>query len=521
MNRRSAIKTASAAALGGFVSTQIISCGQNDSTKGNVEKAKNYLKEGEKFRNSSPGVIGVSEKNPHYFQYKGKEILLITSAEHYGAVLNKSFDYVKYFDTLAEYGLNYTRIYPGGFVEPEGQWFADGDILGPSDENLIVPWARSNVPGYIKGGNKFDLNQWDPEYFARLHDFLTEANKRDIIVEICFFNCQYETCWPCSPLHKDANIQGIGDCDHIAFQTLENEPLVREQMKYIEKIIVETNVFDNIIYEFVDEPTTVLTNSHKAYHWIERQIETAIETENRLPKKHILAQQLEIGVDFACDDRIALIVTQYVSLCWRQVGGVPALNSCYSYNKPIELNETAFIGSWINEKSDDLMAISRLEAWEFMVGGGAGFNQLNGYFQPSNPSGESETNHKILAGLRHLRTFLESFDFVKMTRDRDTVRKSSIGASINVISEKGRQYAMYIHHSFPKLNSDSYYEPNYGQYEPLLTLRLRKGDYTVTFVEPTTLKTLKEIDLKSEGGETMLACPRYTLDLAVKIMAKA
>jgi len=522
MNRRSAIKTASAAVLGGIVSTHITSCGQNNTSKGEGKASKNYLKEGEKFRNSSPGVLGVSEKNPHYFQYKGKEILLITSAEHYGAVLNKSFDYVKYFDTLAEYGLNYTRIYPGGYVESENQWFADGDILGPSDKDLIVPWARSNVPGYVKGGNKFDLNKWDPEYFARLRNFLAEANKRNIIVEICFFNCMYEKYWPCSPLNRDANIQGIGDCDYVAFQTLENEPLVREQTKYIEKIITETNDFDNIIYEFVDEPTTSLTNSQKAYLWIERLIDTAIATENRLPQKHILAQQLEIGVDFACDDRIALIVTQYVSLSWRQVGGVPALNSCYCYNKPIEINETAFIGSWINEKSDDLLAISRLEAWEFMIGGGAGFNQLNGYFQPANPSGENETNRQILTGLRNLRTFLESFDFVKMTRDRETVRKSSIGASINMISEKGKQYAMYIHHSFPKLNSDSYYEPNYGKYEPVLTLRLKKGDYIVAFVEPATLTTLKETVVTVTGGEgeTLLACPRYSLDLAVKIMAK-
>ena len=519
MNRRSAIKTASAAVLGGITTAHITSCGQYNTSKGIENQQKNYLKEGELFRNSSPGVVGVSEKNPHYFQYKGKEILLITSAEHYGAIINRRFDYVKYLDMLAEYGLNYTRIYPGAIIEPTDYWMSE-DMMAPG-EDAIAPWYRSEEPGYICGGNKFDLSQWDMEYFARLRNFLVEANKRDIIVEICFFNCLHEKYWVCSPLHKDANIQGVGDCDHVTFQTLDNEPLVREQMKYVEKIIVETNDFDNIIYEFCDEPTTALTHSHKAYHWIEKQIETAIETESRLPKKHILAQQLEIGVDFACDDRVAVIVTQYISLCWRQVGGVPALNSCYCYNKPIELNETAYIGSWIKENQHDVVAISRLEAWEFMVGGGAGFNQLNGYFVPSNPSGENEYNRKILTGLRNLRTFLESFDFVKMTRDRETVRKSSIGANINMISEKGRQYAMYIHHSFPVFDTGSYYEPNYGEYEPTLTLRLEKGDYTVTFVEPATLKTLKEIAVKSDGKDILLAFPRYTLDLAIKIIVKA
>ena len=515
MNRRSAIKTASAAVLGGIAATQLTSCGQQNQSTGFIRKPENYLKEGEKFRNSSAGVIGVSDTNPHYFSYKGKEILLITSAEHYGAIINIHFDFVKYLNMLAEYGLNYTRIYPGAIIEPIGYWMSE-DMMSPG-ENVITPWMRSDIPGYNGGGNKFDLSRWDNEYFVRLHDFLAYADKLNIIVEICFFNCMQEKYWVCSPLHKDANIQGVGDCDHITFQTLDNEPLVREQLKYIEKIIVETNEFDNIIYEFCDEPTTVLTHSHKAYLWLDRQIDTAIVTESRLPKKHLLAQQLEIGVDFACDDRVALIVTQYISLCWRQVGGVPALNSCYGYNKPIELNETAYIGSWIKEGSNDVVAISRLEAWEFMVGGGAGFNQLNGYFVPSNPSGENEYNRKILTGLRNLRTFLESFDFVKMTRDRDIVRKTSIGASVNMIAEKGRQYAMYIHHSFPVISNGSYYEPNYGTYETVLTLRLAKGDYNVVFIDPETLKILKEMMVKSDGGDTELTCPRYTLDLAVKI----
>jgi len=467
-------------------------------------------------RNASQDVIRISERNPHYFAYRGKEILLITSAEHYGAVISEKFDYVRYLDMLAEYGLNYTRIYPGATVEPENYWMSE-DMLAPGAD-LIVPWARSDVPGYVCGGNKFDLNRWDPAYFARLRGFLSEAQRRGIIVEICFFNCMQEKYWACSPLHKDANIQGVGDCDHIAVQTLDDGPLVREQLKYIEKIMVETNEFDHVIYEFVDEPTTVLTPSRKAYRWIERQIETAVEVESRLPKKHVLAQQLELGVHFADDDRIALIVTQYITHSWRQVGGVPALDSCYCFNKPIELNETAYVGSWIKEE-DDLLSISRLEAWEFMVGGGAGFNQLNGYYLVSNPSGESEVNRKLLRGLQNLRAFMESFDFVKMTRDTDTVQKVSVGASVQMISEKGRQYAIYVHHSFPVFGSKAYYQPAHGAYEPVITLRLEAGAYTVSFIAPETLQVLAKTRVTSDGGPTELACPRYSLDLAVKIIA--
>jgi len=471
-------------------------------------------------RNASQGVIRISEENPHYFEYKGKEILLITSAEHYGAVVNKKFDYIRYFDMLVEYGLNYTRIYPGAFIVPDGRWMPEDTLVPGLD--TIVPWARSDEPGYHCGGNKFDLDRWDPEFFARLKEFLIEAKKRDIIVEMCFFNTHHgDRYWVCSPLHKDANIQGVGECDFVTFNTLDDERLVLEQLKFIEKLVIETNNFDNIIYEFCDEPTSDYTNSRKACQWIDKQIDLVIALEDKLPKKHMLAQQLEIGVNYADDDRIALIVTQYITLSFREIGGVPALQNCYAYKKPIELNETAFVGAWIKEDTHDLPAITRLESWEFMIGGGAGFNQLNGYFLVSNPAGESETNRKILSCFRNLRTFLESFDFVKMTRDFTTVKEATVGAFINTISEKGKQYAIYIHHSFPVLaqNANSYYTPEYGEYEPSLTLQLDKGEYVVMFIQPETMKVLKEINIVSSGEKTVIACPKYELDLAIKIIA--
>ena len=74
--------------------------------------------------------IRVHPANPHYFLFNGQATLLITSAEHYGAVINKGFDYVAYLDALKSYGLNYTRIYPGFMIEPQGK-FGNGNTLGP------------------------------------------------------------------------------------------------------------------------------------------------------------------------------------------------------------------------------------------------------------------------------------------------------------------------------------------------------------------------------------------------------
>src|SRR5690349_5820886 len=108
--------------------------------------------------------IKLNPANPHYYLFQGRPTILITSAEHYGAAVNKDFDYVTYLDALKVYGMNYTRIYPGAMFEPMGK-FVKGNPLGPKPQSLLVPWARSKQPGYLFGGNKFDLDKWDAEYF--------------------------------------------------------------------------------------------------------------------------------------------------------------------------------------------------------------------------------------------------------------------------------------------------------------------------------------------------------------------
>jgi hypothetical protein len=48
--------------------------------------------------NSSP--VKICPDNPHYFFYRNKSLVLITSDQHYGAVIDKDFDYDRYLITL-------------------------------------------------------------------------------------------------------------------------------------------------------------------------------------------------------------------------------------------------------------------------------------------------------------------------------------------------------------------------------------------------------------------------------------
>src|SRR5580698_1906079 len=149
---------------------------------------------------AKPQPIRLHPANPHYFLFRGKAVALISSGEHYGAVLNRDFDYHRYLATLEADGLNYTRLFAGSYVEVPAKSFGIlHNDLAPEPGRFLAPWVRSETTGYAGGGNKFDLEKWDAEFFARYRDFLAEAAKRGIVVEVTLFSAHYaEAQWQVS-----------------------------------------------------------------------------------------------------------------------------------------------------------------------------------------------------------------------------------------------------------------------------------------------------------------------------------
>src|SRR5438477_522323 len=89
--------------------------------------------------------LALHPSNPHYFLFRGKPTVLITSGEHYGAVLNPDFDYTRYLETLKADGLNLTRTFTGAYVEPAGTFHIASNTLAPAFGRFICPWARSET----------------------------------------------------------------------------------------------------------------------------------------------------------------------------------------------------------------------------------------------------------------------------------------------------------------------------------------------------------------------------------------
>ncbi|HKI88442.1 MAG TPA: hypothetical protein VKA38_05395, partial [Draconibacterium sp.] len=260
--------------------------------------------------------ISLFPGNSHYLLYHGKPTVLVTSAEHYGAVLNADFDFEKYLQTLHEDGMNYTRIFSGSYVEIPGSFSIRNNSLAPAVGSFLAPWKRTDEPGLFKEEKKFDLSTFNPAYFERLKIFITRAEELGVMVEVTLFCSTYrDEIWERNPFNPGNNINIPENLDRKKSNTLENGNLTGFQKKMVEKIVTELNDFDNVFYEIQNEPwaddpqkamRTLRTlepqpgqggwfkwaemASEASLKWQKEMATTIVQTESALPKKHLIAQ---------------------------------------------------------------------------------------------------------------------------------------------------------------------------------------------------------------------------------------
>ena len=241
--------------------------------------------------------IRLHPENPHYFQYESKPTVLITAGEHYGSVLNQRFDYFAYLDELKKYGLNLTRTFSGTYREDGVNPHGSSPLSpGRGPDNYIAPWAWSDTEGGYDG-RKFDLDRWNPEYFARLKTFLAAARERGVVVELVLFCRMYtdDHHWRVSPLHPDNNLQGEAwrGLGHQRFLTLDNKALVERQKAFTRKVVNELRDVPNVYFEVANEPGSGPIDGDFAkeiHDWHEAIINEIVTAEAGLPpeRRHLI-----------------------------------------------------------------------------------------------------------------------------------------------------------------------------------------------------------------------------------------
>jgi hypothetical protein len=470
------------------------------------------------FQSVSAQPIKLHPDNPHYLVYTGKPRVLITSAEHYGAVLNLDFDYKKYLQTLHDEGMDYTRIFVGSYLENAQSFGIEKNTLAPLENKLIVPWARSNVPGYVNGGNKFDLTKWDPEYFDRLHDFIALAEKLDVIVEVTFFSSIYrDDYWEYCPFYADNNINNTDRIQRTVVHTKQNGNLFRYQEAMVRKIVMELNKYDNVIYEIQNEPWSDQhgsvfllnkTNIPKDQPWhtksdlaslLSLEWQSAItsvvrDEESKLPKKHLIAQNYcNYGQPVPeVDEMVDIMNFHYV---WPE-----AVHWNYGYNRPVNFDESGF--------SQYEEATYRKQAWRFILAGGAIFNNLDYSFVAGHEDGSFEKNTSPGLGTKSLRSqfkilkdFMAGLDFVNMKPGNHLVQHAP-GFIYQGLAKEGYVYAYYFE----------------GAGEITVRLEVEDGKYIAEWWDPATGQKIDSGVVKSEDGILMISGPKVEGDVALKVV---
>lgn len=464
--------------------------------------------------------VSLHPENPHYFMYKGKPALLITSAEHYGAVLNLDIDYKAYLDILAGYGFNQTRIFSGVYCEGNESGFLSGQQVGwdevqnplsPRPGKLIAPWARSGEQGYQNGGNKFDLDRWDDAYFQRLKDFCAKAEERGVIVEIVLFTALYKPeFWLNSPLHPENNINGTEDVPYNEFHLLTNKKLIDHQLKMVAKIVREVNAFDNVYFEICNEPywlkgipeyeTSIKEQSFlpEIAEWEALIAGKIKETEQSLPKQHLVARNIANTYH-----KVKEINPEVSVLNFHYAFPPDAVKDNYHLGMPVGFDET-FGGEHAPDR--------RKEAWAFILAGGAVYSNLDWSFAIDdltglgrNPSGKKISGKEVRDQLRVLKRIMDDFDYIHAS----PIAAGAFEPLPDHLYMQGLRITdrSYLCYFYKERKIDA------GR----LMLSLGKGKYTVTFIDPVDGKAIDRRRIRHTQDKLHLNFPAFSDDLVLKI----
>ena len=134
----------------------------------------------------------------------------------------------------------------------------------------------------------------------------------------------------------------------------------------------------------------------------------------------------------------------------------------------------------------------------------------------ANPSGNDHNNEQVRNALRHLRDFIQSFDFIRLHRDVDTIVGGvPADAFARCISEPGRQYALYIHHSVLRTPK---YVVRPGSYQDGIVFDLPAGRYTAQWLKPEFGTVISQEQFRHYGGKVTLVTLVYPVDVALKMI---
>ncbi len=268
------------------------------------------------------GPLKPHPANARYFADGEGRAVLLVGAHTWNNLVDmgrsdppEPFDFQAYLRFLRKYGHNFIRLWTWDcttwHTRANGRWGKDYvHRVAPH------PWRRTGPGRALDGKPKFDLTQFDPNYFRRLRERVDAARKLGIYVSVMLFEgwalfhantrrgVPAGWAWKSHPFHPANNVNGIdasvpGDPLRGRPHSLANPRVNEIQRRYIHQVVDTVNALDNVLYEVINE------GGEKDWDWW--VVQTVHEYERKKPRQHPVgltghgAERLDSMLASPCD----------------------------------------------------------------------------------------------------------------------------------------------------------------------------------------------------------------------------
>jgi len=459
-------------------------------------------------------------KNPWYWQYRGRPIMLIggnwQDNPFQWATAESMDEAIGQLDLLQAVGGNYCRC----VINARRQAFP-----AHSSEGMAIPYLKN-------GDGRYDLEKWNEEFFARLDAWLREAYARGIIVEMELWDGTLAVNWkdPHNPFRPEHNVnyeldevildeRGWGNWHENfsqAVPALKNDPiLMRYQEALIGRILDVSLQYDNVLYGICNEDTMP---AEFAEHWAafihqraQKKGKSVCVTDHKqiYPMTGIGLDQNALGSVIENTELFQHVQESTLSSCYpqEQYDSTLALRQLVREQgaiRPINYDKSfwfiqSFGDGW-REKQPGNDALAAMRLWIGVFAGAASYTFHRDL--PADPGWTMGLGLNPLAQthLKSMRMLLDTIDIFGMEPASELISGERCENQAYVLAEPGKQYAVY----FPGAD----YDRDAGRNRALenrIQLELAPGAYTLKRLDIAGNRW--ESETKLEGGKQTVEAP--------------
>jgi Family of unknown function (DUF6298) len=479
--------------------------------------------------------IAIHPENSRYFLFRGRPLVLITATEHYGSVVNARFDFERYLVDAADKKQTLSRLF---LLFREQQSSRNPySPLKPESPDYLAPYPRSGPGTALDGEPKYDLDQWNGEFFTRLHRFLARASELGIVVELTLFSNTYgDNVWALNPLRAANNLQKIGAVAWQDYTSLKNTELNKRQFAYLEKIVEETSKYDNVYYEICNEPgggfeghaTPADVDAWQAE--VGRRVRQSLV---RLHRKHLVfgAQAFDYPrkVRQPLDDTFNGTMVDAVNVhpLPNIVLGKRTYNLGRFMSKDLELKELADFCRAAGQHAKPCVldednaatlyrdttgwTIHRKRAWVAVLSA-AHYDVIDFSINVGSEAGTRESSAQLRTWMKHLSQFIHEFDFVRARPADDFIEQKPEHLVSAALALPAERYVAYLA-DVREITDPTAGEPIAGS----LSLRLPEGEYRARLYSPTTGMYAPAVTIRGGSEPAALDLGSFRHDVVIDV----